>query len=170
MEKVYRVVAFTLAFLAFSYIGYRTGRNYADSLPVSDTVRVTVYDTITYRKPVAVDSVVVRYVTTKVPVASTQDSAIGHEEPHDSAEVAVPITQKVYRDTAYTAWVSGYMPSLDSIAICQRTEHVTVTEKFSAKRKRWGIGIQAGYGVTTERNPQLSPYIGVGITYNLFNF
>lgn len=168
MEKVYRVVAFTLAFLAFSYIGYRTGRNYADSLPVSDTVRVTVYDTVIFRKPVAVDSVVVRYVTAKIPVASTQDSVIRLEEPHDSAEVAIPITQKVYRDTAYTAWVSGFMPSLDSISIRQSTHYVTVA--VPSKRKRWGVGVHAGYGVTAERNPRFAPYIGIGITYNLFNF
>ena len=165
---MYRVVAFTLAFLAFSYIGYRTGRNYADSLPTYDTVRVTVYDTVTYRKPVAVDSVVVRYVTAKMPVASTQDSVIRLDEPQDSAEVAVPITQKVYRDTAYTAWVSGFMPSLDSIAIRRRTDNVTVA--VPSRRKRWGVGIQAGYGVTAERNPHFTPYIGIGITYNLFNF
>ena len=168
MEKVYRVVAFTLAFLAFSYIGYRTGRNYADSVPAYDTVRVTVYDTITYRTPVAVDSVVVRYVTAKIPVASVQDSVIRLEEPRDSADVAVPITQKVYRDTAYTAWVSGYMPSLDSISILQSTHYVT--ETVPARRKRWGIGVHAGYGVTAERNPRFAPYIGIGITYNLFNF
>lgn len=168
MEKVYRVVAFTLSFIAFSYIGYMTGRNYAESQAVRDTVRVTVFDTVVIRKPVAVDSVVVRYVTAKVPVASTQDSAIGYEEPHDSADVEVPITQKVYIDTAYTAWVSGYMPSLDSISIRQSTHYVT--GYVPAKRKRWGIGIQAGYGVTAERNPRFAPYIGVGITYNLFNF
>jgi hypothetical protein len=168
MEKVYRVVLFTLAFLAFSYIGYRTGMNYADSVPVYDTVRVTVYDTITYRKPVAVDSVVVRYVTAKIPVASVQDSVIRPEEPQDSAEVAVPITQKVYRDTAYTAWVSGYMPSLDSISIRQSTHYVT--ETVPTRRKRWGVGVHAGYGVTAERNPRFAPYIGIGITYNLFNF
>lgn len=168
MEKAYRVVAFTLAFLAFSYIGYRTGRNYADSVPVSDTVRITVYDTVTYRKPVAVDSVVIRYVAAKMPVASTQDSVIRLEEPHDSADVAVPITQKVYRDTAYTAWVSGYMPSLDSISIRQSTHYVT--GYVPAKRKRWGVGVHAGYGVTAERNPRFAPYIGIGITYNLFNF
>lgn len=169
MERVYRVAAFTLAFLAFSYIGYRTGRNYADSLPVSDTVRVTVYDTVIFRKPVAVDSVVIRHVTVKLPASVKKDTVLRHEEQqHDSAEVTFPITQKVYRDTFYTAWVSGYMPSLDSVAIRQRTENVTVT--VPAKRRRWGVGIQAGYGVTAERNPRVAPYIGIGITYNLFNF
>lgn len=168
MEKAYRVFAFTLAFLAFSYIGYRTGRNYADSLPVSDTVRVTVYDTITYRKPVAVDSVVIRHVYAKLPAIVKKDTILRHEDKRDSAEVAIPITQKVYRDTAYTAWVSGYMPSLDSISIRQSTHYVTVA--VPSKRKRWGVGVHAGYGVTAERNPRFAPYIGIGITYNLFNF
>lgn len=168
MERVYRVVAFTLAFLAFSYIGYRTGRNYADSLPAYDTVRVTVYDTVIFRKPVAVDSVVVRHVYAKLPASVKKDTVLRHEDKRDSADVEVPITQKVYRDTAYTAWVSGFMPSLDSIAIRLRTENVTVT--VPSRRKRWGVGIQAGYGVTAERDPHFAPYIGIGITYNLFNF
>lgn len=168
MEKVYRVLAFTLAFLAFSYIGYRTGRNYADSVPVSDTVRVTVYDTVIFRKPVAVDSVVIRHVPVKLPASVKEDTVLRHEEKRDSAEVVIPITQKVYRDTAYTAWVSGFMPSLDSIAIRRRTDNVTVA--VPSRRKRWGIGVHAGYGVTAERNPRFTPYIGIGITYNLLNF
>lgn len=168
MEKVYRVVLFTLAFLAFSYIGYRTGRNYADNLPAYDTVRVTVYDTVIFRKPVAVDSVVIRHVSVKLPASVKEDTVLRHEDKRDSAEVVIPITQKVYRDTAYTAWVSGYMPSLDSISIRQSTHYVT--GYVPAKRKRWGIGIHAGYGVTAERNPRFAPYIGIGITYNLFNF
>lgn len=35
------------------------------------------------------------------------------------------------------------------------------------KPKRFGVGISAGYGVTAQG---LSPYIGVGINYNLINF
>lgn len=161
-------MAFTLAFLAFSYIGYRTGKNYADNLPAYDTVRVTVYDTVIFRKPVAVDSVVIRHVPVKLPASVKEDTVLLHEDKRDSAEVVIPITQKVYRDTAYTAWVSGFMPSLDSISIRQSTHYVT--ETVPARRKRWGVGIQAGYGVTAERNPRFAPYIGIGITYNLFNF
>jgi hypothetical protein len=36
------------------------------------------------------------------------------------------------------------------------------------REKRFGIGIQAGYGITTQF--KASPYIGVGISYNLFRF
>ena len=35
--------------------------------------------------------------------------------------VMLPITQKVYRDTSYTAWVSGYAAALDSIHIHRPT-------------------------------------------------
>lgn len=35
------------------------------------------------------------------------------------------------------------------------------------KQKRWGLGINAGYGVSKSG---LSPYIGLGVNYNLINF
>ena len=34
---------------------------------------------------------------------------------HDSIDVPVPIVQKRYEDSLYTAWVSGFEPALDSI-------------------------------------------------------
>ena len=37
------------------------------------------------------------------------------------------------------------------------------------KKKKFGIGIQAGYGYNI-RNNNLSPYIGIGIHYNIFSF
>jgi len=37
--------------------------------------------------------------------------------------------------------------------------------------KRWGIGVQIGYGINHIDNKfQTSPYIGIGVSYNLFNF
>lgn len=35
------------------------------------------------------------------------------------------------------------------------------------KQKRWGLGINAGYGISKSG---LSPYIGLGVNYNLINF
>ena len=35
------------------------------------------------------------------------------------------------------------------------------------KQKRWGLGINAGYGVSKSG---LSPYIGLGVNYNILNF
>lgn len=79
--------------------------------------------------------------------------------------VYLPITQKVYRDSLYTAYVSGYRAKLDSIEVYGRTNTITIRER--AKRSRWGLGVQAGYGWIGNRT---GPYVGVGVSYNLFLF
>lgn len=38
------------------------------------------------------------------------------------------------------------------------------------KPKRFGIGINAGYGIILDKKPVLRPYIGVGIQYNIVEF
>lgn len=77
--------------------------------------------------------------------------------------VYLPITQKVYRDSLYTAYVSGYRAKLDSIEVYGRTNTITIRER--AKRNRWGLGVQAGYGWAGN---MAGPYVGVGVSYNLF--
>lgn len=133
-------------------------------------------DTIAYRRPVPVDSLVVRYVTEKLPLADNLNEPIdtvsvdtlvtvGRGETKDSIEVVLPITQKVYEDSTYRAYVSGYHPALDSINIFRRNEVVYI--RSPTKPKRWSIGIQVGYGITPRR---AEPYIGIGISYDLFTF
>lgn len=144
-----------------------------------DTIRTTFVDTIPFYKPVPRDSVVIRYITEKLPVSvpetpenvpNKQDSLgnFGESVPEDSVTVQLPITQKVYEDSTYTAYVSGYNPSLDSLIF--RLPREVVTIKDYQKPKRWGVGIQVGYGMTLKGQPHFSPYIGVGISYNLFSF
>ena len=82
--------------------------------------------------------------------------------------VRIPITQKVYEDSLYTAYVSGYHQSLDSITIRERTVMKTVTNYTTETEfRRWNIGLTAGYGYGV-RNRNLDFFIGVGLTYNLF--
>ena len=73
----------------------------------SDTV--TVVDTIPYRYPVPRDSAVVRYETVRLMVADTARITITDTvRVADSVAVVVPITQRVYSDSLYRAYVSGY--------------------------------------------------------------
>ena len=66
--------------------------------------------------------------------------------------------------------VSG-RPQLDSIQIYQRTEFITKEIKTVTKPKRWGLGLQAGYGVSLHNGQiQPGPYIGVGLYYSLINW
>lgn len=136
------------------------------------------YDTIPVfiDTPVIRDSLVVRYKTIKVPVYDTikaphadtlaTDVAIST----DSASIVLPITQKYYRNSIYEAWVSGYEPALDSIRIFQPTATITNTitnTEVRYKPKRWGLGVQVGIGVTPSK---IEPYIGIGVSYNLFSW
>ena len=66
--------------------------------------------------------------------------------------------------------VSG-RPQLDSIQIYQRTEFITKEIKTVTKPKRWGLGLQAGYGVLLHNGQVFpAPYIGVGLSYSIINW
>jgi len=123
----------------------------------TDTVTVVHYDTITAYKPVPFNVYVVD--TMWVPVTV-------HE--HDTVWAQLPREQKVYKDSTFTTWISGYRPELDSIEVYQRTKVVTVTNNVRIPPPRWSWGVQAGVGVNT--GGTVTPYIGVGIQYRLGDF
>ena len=142
---------------------------------VPDTVRKVFVDTVKYLQPVVRDSVVVKCVKVRVPRAEGGKDTLsgryknsgGTYKNMDSAEVVIPITQKRYSDTTYTAWVSGFRPALDSIHVYPRREVVTITNTVRDKSKRWGVSFHAGYGFTPHG---LQPCIGVGLNYSIMNF
>lgn len=49
-----------------------------------------------------------------------------------------------------------------------RTETITITQPVYLN-KRFGVGVQLGYGYSFGEN-KFYPYLGVGISYNLFTF
>lgn len=83
----------------------------------------------------------------------------------DSMEVAIPIVQKRYEDSLYTAWVSGFRPNLDSIRLHQREIFTTVTKYVERPVKRLAIGpsIGVGYGII---NGKPDIWAGVTVTWN----
>lgn len=86
----------------------------------------------------------------------------------DTAYIVIEREQKHYRGDDYEAWISGYRPRLDSIYVFPETRYITNGIQVKRKPTRWGIGIQAGYGVTLPNGrPQMAPYIGIGISYNI---
>lgn len=89
----------------------------------------TFVDTIPYFVPVPRDSIVVKYVIARLPSAvndSVGSHAVDTVHRSDSVAVAIPITQKVYEDSTYRAYVSGYRPRLDSLFLFPRTQIITV--------------------------------------------
>lgn len=163
------------AFLVLSVLAnvWQCGsRNAGVAGAFSDTVRITRIDTVAYYKPVPKDSVVVRRITAKLPVAKdTTERFADISKTIDSVQVELPVEQKRYSDdSTYTAYVSGYRPGLDSIIVYPRREVVTITTERTAykyKHRRFSLGVQAGYGITPKG---AQPYIGIGASYNLLQF
>lgn len=166
MGKTSIVSLIILALLVVLLYRDYKGSNVNKDITEPDTLRVVVYDTIPYYKPEPRDSVVVRYITERLPVVDSSVDKVDNSV--DSVAVEIPITQKVYEDSAYTAWVSGYQPSLDSLILYPKREVVTIVER--EKPKRWSIGVTAGYGITMQGSPRLEPFIGIGLTWNLWSF
>lgn len=45
------------------------------------------------------------------------------------------------------------------------------SQKFDLKKPtRWGIGLNAGYGIIFDKDVHLAPYLGAGASYNLIRF
>lgn len=131
----------------------------------AEIVRDTITQTDTIRDTVPIPSKVrpIRTDTVYLPVAN--GFIKGDSIKCDSVSVAIPITQKEYETEKYKAWVSGYRAKLDSINVYDRTR--TITEREIPKRKRFGLGLQVGYGFTGSK---ASPYVGIGLSYDLFRW
>lgn len=94
--------------------------------------------------------------------------SVSTAEIEDSLELE--ITQKVYSDSAYTAYVSGYRPNLDSIYVRQKVITNTIHDTKTIKEKefrRWNIGLIGGYGYGFQ-SKTFEPFVGVGVTISLF--
>ena len=153
------VVVLLLASIAMNVWFWRT-----EPEPSIVIKRDTVYNDTTIYKPVPVDSHKtgrIVYIRIPYPVPTEADTV------HDSIEVPIPIMQKRYNDSLYTAWVSGYEPNLDSINLRLPTITETVTKTIVKPAPLITVGIQAGagYGVIN-RKPDI--YVGVGAQVNLW--
>lgn len=139
------------------FAGRRTCRPQQLEILRRDTVTVT--DTIVREIPVPRTVTVVRIDTCYL------------SSPTDTIRipVAVPIERKIYTTPDYRAVVEGYRPSLVEMQVYQKQQTITQTIPISNKSKRWGIGIQAGYGYIPIVN-KTALYIGVGVQYDLLSF
>jgi len=166
LKLITLVFGILLLFNIINAVGYFVNER-RNTLSGEIKVRVDtlfIHDTIIVEKPVIQKVAVIDTLRLSVPVTDTLML-------HDTVLVHLPIEQRQYGDSRYTAWVSGYRPALDSIQIYQTTRYITKEIKVTPKPKRWGIGLQAGYGVSLHNSKIHSvPYVGVGVSYSLINW
>ena len=175
-KKTLTFIVFVLsAFLGVSlFWNYRQYRDSQEEQVKIETKTVTKYIEKKDSMPEAKEEKVVG--TIKVPAPS-----FCKDTPHNSGNLfadTLPTadslelvrTQKVYTDSSYTAYVSGYEPCLDSIFVRQKEFTTVVTETRTVNEKkfrRWNVGIIGGYGFGF-KNKGFEPFVGIGFTLSLF--
>lgn len=142
-----------------SVLGFAVGRKWHRNDPESQVIvqvdTVVILDTIVREKPIYKTVQVIRHDTLRTEYWHLQ---------HDTVVAQVPIEQKVYEeDSLYTAWVSGWHTSLDSLMIYQTTKEITVTKRLPAPK--WSVGITAG--PTMLLIPTGDIKFGMGVTAGL---
>ena len=174
MKKAVIILALLLAISAALNIIYIRARvsGGTDGQTRPDTVRLV--DTLRYVSPAPTRDTIIRYVRVRLPSTppapvnpgNSAESAEKAAADTDTAAVIIPITSRTYSTPEFTATVSGYQPSLDSITIhAPRT--IITNNPPAVKSKPWGIGIAAGIG--TGRGG-ITPFIGITLQYSLIRF
>ena len=180
MKKAVIILAILLAISAALNIIYirASVSGGADGQTRPDTVRLV--DTLRYVSPAPTRDTIIRYVRVSLPstppapdnpgspvnTGNSAESAEKAAADTDTAAVIIPITSRTYSTPEFTATVSGYQPSLDSIAIhAPRT--IITNNPPAAKSKPWGIGIAAGIGAG---RGGITPFIGITLQYSLIRF
>lgn len=164
--KTLFIVLFALLFISFGLNVYYVVKDKDVEIKEKITT-VTKIDTI-------MDTVLV--VKKENLVKVIRDTLVNVEFIHDTIDtsmvvVDIPIVQKEYSDdSTYTAWVSGYRPSLDSINIYRK--NISTNKETVIKKKdihRFGIGpvVYGGYNFGTKK---LDYGVGIGVSYHIWEW
>ena len=165
-KKILIVGAVVVAALAVLFVA---GQRHAQKrliLPQNERVdTLFIYETKLVEKPVFVEKKVVEKVPVPVPVSDTVMV-------HDTIYVYMDREQVHWQDSLSDVYASGYDVQVDSVRHNIQTQVITKERDVIVKVKpKWSVGVHAGYGAFAN-NGQISasPYIGVGVSYNLFSW
>ena len=165
-KKILIAGAVIVAALALSFMA---GQRHAQKrliLPQRERVdTLFILDTIVSEKPVFVEKKVVEKVPVPVPISDTMMV-------HDTIYVYMDREQVHWQDSLSDVYASGYDVQVDSVRHNIQTQVITKERDVIVKAKpKWSVGVHVGYGAFA-KNGQISasPYIGVGISYNLFSW
>lgn len=162
MRKILGLILGALAIIAVIsafLLGRKVGINGREVVIKTQVDTLVVFDTIRIKEPVIVERRVVDTMTVEV---------VDYKVVHDTAFVNLPREEVEYRDSSYRAVVSGFLPRLEEIEIYRQDRIVTIeTVKTIKEKSRWGLGIQAGAGLSSQG---IVPYVGIGVNYNILSW
>ena len=178
-KKIIFCFSVLLILANFFMVGFIIGQKHPQKLPVEQIKKkvdtLFIPDSNIYTEPKKEPSPDVLIKEIPVPVYVADSSAIDSllnkcarlERVNDSLQLVLLRVQRHYSDSTFDAWVSGIDPRLDSIKTYQT--NMVITKEIpviQVKKTRWGLGVNAGYGVG---QGGLTPYIGIGVSYNILS-
>ena len=148
-------------------IGFLIGQQHPQKSsvePIKEKVdTLLIFDTITLTKPVFVEKIQLDSVY--MPVTDTLWK-------HDTLYVYLVREQIQWQDSLCRVYASGINPQVDSVT--HFVQETIITREISVPVKvksRWGLGIQVGYGAGINgKQVYMTPYVGVGISYNILSW
>lgn len=169
MSEFKQTLITCVAIITAAIFMFMAGQKHAQKrliLPQKERVdTLVIYETKLVEKPVFVEKKVVEKVPVPIPVSDTK-------EVHDTIYVYMDREQVHWKDSLSDVYASGIGVQVDSVLHYVPTQVITKERDVIVKVKpKWSVGIQAGYGAFAN-NGQISasPYVGVGVTYNLFSW
>lgn len=144
-------------------LGFLFGRRCQQNKPVESIKErvdtLVIRDTITQIQPISIEKKVVDKQLVKI----TDTLSI-----HDTLYVYLDREQVVWQDSLSVVYASGINPQVDSVRHFQESQIITIEKTIPVKiRSRWGLGVQAGMGACKDG---LTPYVGVGVSYNILSW
>ena len=151
-------IAILFALLIVCAIGFVAGRKTAKTGTIVERVdTLVIRDTIVTYKP--------KYITKRV-VETEYVPVPEYIERNDTIVAVLEREQVMWEDSLARIYASGINPQVDSV-MHYRTEKV-INHIIPVKvNPKWGIGIQGGVGVG---KGGLTPYVGVGVQYNILTW
>lgn len=149
------VVAILIGFL----VGRRCPRNDQGETPTPKVDTLFIRDTLKVTEP----KFITRRVVDSIPYPVTDTIRM-----RDTLYVLLERQQVTWEDSLSRVYASGIDPVVDSVI--HFTQDLIITKEIpviQVKKTRWGIGVQAGIGAGKDG---LTPYVGVGVSYNLLSW
>lgn len=140
-------------------VGHRCTGNEPGEPPATWVDTLVIRDTFKVTEPVFLT----KRVVDSIPYPVTDTIRM-----RDTLFVLLERQQVTWEDSLARVYASGVNPQVDSVI--HFTQEMVITKEIpviQVKKTRWGIGVQAGAGVGKDG---LTPYVGVGVSYNLLSW
>ncbi|MDR1019023.1 MAG: hypothetical protein LBM02_10035 [Lachnospiraceae bacterium] len=188
------IIIFILLFILLIYeIGVGYGSNSEKNKTIDNQVKVLVLkNKITQKQVDSIKSLQPKIIEEKVKFIKTEkiikDSIkkIVIEKPKDSAcnylyiksskkinllEEQISIKDSIEKASDKLIYMKDLIITKQDSIIVNKDLQINLISSKKVKIKRFGIGLQVGYGVQIKNSRiEHKPYIGIGASYNIFNF